>query len=172
MYENDTACWWLGVVGDGNERVEHALCFGVDEDHGYSFQHPGFPQRGTASTRVTEEWTLERASLVAEVLAFNDRGRVPVADVLVEGCGSMNMPCMSVTAAVFQLLMSWLKAVAPLNMYFMVVTAAVFHLLMSWLKEVAPENIDSMFVTFPVFHLLMSWLKEAAPKNMAYMSVT
>ena len=111
MYENDTACWWLGVVGDGNERVEQALCFGVDEDHGYSFEHPGSPQK-----HIWKEWTFERrASLDAEVLAT-----------------------VGIDRGTFQPLRSWLKALAPLNMYSMSVTCPVSHLLMSWLKAVAP----------------------------------
>jgi hypothetical protein len=38
---------------------------------------------------------------------------------------------MFLTAAVFHLPMSWLKAAAPLNMAFLFVTAAVFHAPMS-----------------------------------------
>ena len=89
MYENDTACWWLGVVGDGNERVEQALCFGVDEDHGYSFEHPGF----SADMPIWKEWTFERrASLDAEVLAtvgIMTAARIPAAEVLAEGRGAV-----------------------------------------------------------------------------------
>ena len=82
------------------------------------------------------------------------------------------MRCMSSPAAVFQLPMGWLKALALLNIDSMLVTAAVSQLLMSWLKEVASLNMPLMLVTAAVFHLLMSWLKEVAPWNMTRMSVT
>ena len=54
----------------------------------------------------------------------------------------------------------------------MLVTAAVFHLLMSWLKEVASPNILNMFFTDPVLHVLMSWLKTEALENMFFMDAT
>ena len=54
-----------------------------------------------------------------------------------------NMDSMFVTFAVFQPLMSWLKAVALWNMALMSVTCAVSQPLMSWLKEVALENMAS-----------------------------
>ena len=48
---------------------------------------------------------------------------------------------MRVTAAVFQLEMSPLKAVVPENILVMSVTAAVFQLEMSPLKALAPLNM-------------------------------
>ena len=82
---------------------------------------------------------------------------------------------MSVTAAVFNLLTSWLKEVAPLNMSFMVVTLLVSaqeRAAPLLLKPVAPLNMPLMSVTAAVFHLLTSWLKEVAPLNMSFMVVT
>ena len=86
------------------------------------------------------------------------------------------MPPMFATAAVFQVPMAWLKAMAPENMSRMVVTAAVVQVPMAWLKAVAPLNMLAMFVTLdvsaqlsglaPVFPV-SPLLKRVAPANLA-----
>merc|ERR1712072_1052547 len=98
----------------------------------------------------------------------------------------LNMEDMSVTAAVFHLLVSVLmlksNSSAPLNMEAMVVTAAVFQLVMPALpleaapKAAAPLNIFDMSFTATVFHLSvwvwMSWSNSNAPLNMEAMLST
>ena len=62
--------------------------------------------------------------------------------------------------------MSWLNDVAPSNMPCMSLTEAVFHPEMSALNDVAPENISLMSVTEDTSHLEMSALKDVAKWNM------
>ena len=45
-----------------------------------------------------------------------------------------------------------MNVVAPLNIELISVTAAVFHELISWLNAVAPLNIFVIFITAEVFH--------------------
>ena len=56
------------------------------------------------------------------------------------------------------------------------VTAATVQVLMAWLKRVAPfVNMSLMVVssvTPPVFEPLMSWLKAAASRNIQVVAVT
>ena len=74
----------LGAI---KERVEHALCFVVDEDHGYSIPHPGSPHNVSVfrSGRLSEPAPTQK---------------------------SQQCP----TLPTFHVLMSWLKALAPWNM--------------------------------------------------------
>ena len=72
---------------------------------------------------------------------------------------------MLVTSAVFHLLMSWLKELAPMNISH-ARHRAVSQLPMSWLKAVALANMSCMVVTELVSQLPMSWLKLLAPWNM------
>ena len=55
--------------------------------------------------------------------------------------------------------MLWLNAEAYLNIHCISVTCAVFQLPMSWLNAEAEANILYIVVTFSVFQLPMSWLK-------------
>ena len=106
----------------------------------------------------------------------------------IQAVAPLNIPAASVTAAVFQAEMSWLKASAYANICFHrrhrrrvpsrdvlvegcgaiehvlhVVTAAVFQAETgALLKAMAPLNMDSMVVTAAVFQAEMSWLKAAA----------
>merc|ERR1719356_1803816 len=79
---------------------------------------------------------------------------------------------MRVTAAVFQLEMSPLKALVSSNIQVMSVTAAVSQLERSWLKALAAENIPLMSVTAAVSQLEISALNSSASQNSSYMSVT
>ena len=54
------------------------------------------------------------------------------------------------------------QAVAPLNIHAASVTAAVFQPEMSWLKASASKNMYPISVTFAVFQAEMLWLKAAA----------
>ena len=75
------------------------------------------------------------------------------------------MPRMFVTAAVFQLPISWLNAAAPWNISSMLLTVLVSHLLMSWLNEVASLNKELMSVT-PDVHDLASSASFQAPTRL------
>ncbi len=57
------------------------------------------------------------------------------------------MPAMLVTEDTFQVLISWLKAVALTNIFDISVTEDTFQEFNSWLKASAPPNIELIVVT-------------------------
>ncbi len=68
------------------------------------------------------------------------------------------MPAMLVTAAVFQLPIAWLNALARLNMLYMSVTAAVSQSPIDWLNALASENMEFMPFTLAVSQSPIDWL--------------
>ena len=73
------------------------------------------------------------------------------------------VPRISVTLAVFQKLMGWLKAEAPSNMWDVDLTFDVSQESRGWLKASAPANIPVILVTLAAFHEVRGKLKDETP---------